>query len=179
MEKKTLLTLLAGVACLLLTMTNCSDNDVISAGDAFSILIVDENGNNLLDPAVEGNLIGKFSGQVIYAGGTLPLYWSGQVCEFIKPDPLPGLSDGVPLNFGYSSKYGRYELVVDSWNGDKNWKTSFTVRFPEYDIEFKVDGSHKIGDSAKWYVNGEPCGPIVVDEETLYYVDYKIVLPIK
>lgn len=184
---------LIAAMCLLPGMSGCNEDlDGDLFGRNFVIYVVDEDGNNLLSPDYEGNLIQKLSAEVVCGNDTLRLKWDDPNNRYLATQVVCG-GTGNPIVFGCPIEYyeeGNLEkywihspvLIVGDWEPAKSWETSFKVVFPDYDLEYDVRGVHKYkknwnDNDATWYVDGEKCHWVNVPGSE--YADLKVVLPIK
>ena len=169
---------LISILALLLTTTGCDNEEPegCRASDTFSMIIVDENDTNLLDPLNPDNIIGKVDMQIICPDGkVIPMLWIPN--EYTRPGTnLPASGDDDLDSFEYASSFNC--LVVGYWNADNLWDASFIIRIPEFGIELNVVRNHKVNVFGTWNVNNTDCKPIIIDTESHIYVDYKLTLPI-
>ena len=181
MKKLTVIIGLISILSLLFVTTGCDNDDDGLVGctlaEAFSMIIVDENDNNLLDPLNPDNIIEKLEMEIVCSDGkVVPLSWIPN--EYIAPRPgFPTHNADNPYSFAYSSRYNC--LVIGYWDGDSMWETSFRIRIPECGIDLNVAGNNK-GLYERWRVNNTECKPIAVpiSSEHTEYVNYKLTLSI-
>ena len=141
------------IALLALIFTGCDNDDyplVSRPFVHFSLEIYDSNGLNLLDPEVEGNLIGsqiryKFEGQV------LPY--------FVKWERLNGTEivheDTGQMNF--DKDFNRIDITSGNIGADKEFTFKITIMARDYNVNIKYfTYTNKTREYAMAYINDVP-----------------------
>lgn len=160
------LCMLAGI--MISTITSCKqDLDADWSGVSLYVLIENEEGQNLLDPNVEGNLVDKFQATAELDGTIYPLDWtltkipgfpdifneSGQIKDVMVdgkyvdrwgPDNIPDIMSGFRYFIVHpeSSRYpAHYFLCFGDFPSKGKWTKKIKISFPsrgkEYDIKWK------------------------------------------
>lgn len=177
MKRLTIITCLLSILSLLMATSGCDKGSVDgwSIAGSFSMIIVDENGTNLIDSLSPNNIIGKVDIEVVCRDGkVIPMLWIPD--ETARPIPsFPGTSKDNPGCIDYASKFNC--LVIGYWDNDSKWESSFRIKIPEYSIDLNVQG-HNDYLYDVWKVNSKDCKPIMIDSVLNLYVDYKLVLPV-
>lgn len=176
MKKLTLL-IMAVAAVMLASLTACSEMDGCWGGNSLYFLIENEDGENLLDPAVEGNLVDKFTAQADAGGKTYDLDWSvtkiatfpdiefmnnvdkdGNYVHVEHPDGIPEASCGFRYLCTKADELGEYPsrffLYFGDYSAEGKWKRKVYLRFPSLGKNYDITWENNDGDT-KVKVNGE------------------------
>lgn len=66
---------MASMASMLIAFSSCGDEDGEPYNSVLRLYVENEDGENLLDPATPGNLVGILEANLDYEGKTYPLSW--------------------------------------------------------------------------------------------------------
>lgn len=174
--KKTLFLGIMAFPCLLLS---CKDgNEEIMDGCRMSedlyIVIQNADGENLLNPAIDGSLAGTFQAEFYCEGEKYDLDWSIMdhpnfkdypQDDYITPLPemigkIPGVISGfryysVPVKEMINDYPAQYFLVFGDFNVESDWRREMHVSFPSLDKEYDIVWDNRGSGGKVITVNGE------------------------
>lgn len=130
------------LASFSLAFTSCNDDDPDDKplNTYFEINLVNEEGKNLLDPTVPGNLVGTLQANIVYNGTTYDVNWD-EAAENAGACNRPyGTTSGSFLGLWYEIHSGsKNNLQTGFYNLGNDWQVNFTINLPQYDKKFDVD----------------------------------------
>lgn len=164
----------------LLSIVSCSKNedplniiwDIYPA--EVRIFIQDENGNNLLDPTVEGNLVGTDI-RISTEDDSYPAIWNQQ-------DIMPASKLYLANFYGFVWSYALYQypemnyyLQLGEYQGEDNYDMHLRLEIPRMNFSREFDYKH----TYKWK-NNKPdiTNQIRYEGKTIKGTDLTIVLPL-
>ena len=165
MRKKFLfvpLLLVVAMASMLILFTSCGEEDGEPLNFALSLYVENEDGENLLDPATSGNLVGKLEANLNYEGKTYPVSWVeftdpilSEHCIF--PKGYPGaVFHGIWYETHWQAEAQKNRLEIGTFYGPDFKRKRFTVDLPKYGLKYDFELSI---DKPKLKVNGKEAEP--------------------
>lgn len=144
-----------------------SDDDDDAIWDIAPVLVyadvIDAAGNNLLDPAVNGNIVGE----------TLTIEYKGEAYGVQWDTPWPGYTRAYLARFfgmlhhpadryKPASAQNPWILEIGEWPGDDDYDITFPLKYKDKEFDIRVVNSfkwvnHRPNRTTQVYLNGKKC----------------------
>lgn len=155
--------LLAAIfAVVSIFFSSCGEQDLVPYSSVLRLYVENEDGENLLDPATPGNLVGILEANLNYEGKTYLLSWVElndpsciEDCRFSK-GPAALFSGIWYETHPYRGVVDRNHLEVGTFYEPDFKHKRLTVSFPKYGLKYDIELSSR---NPKLKVNGKEAEP--------------------
>lgn len=156
--------LLAAIfAVVSIFFSSCGEQDLAPDNSVLRLYVENEDGENLLDLATSGNLVGKLEANLNYEGKTYPLSWVELTDPFLSencmfPKGYPGaVFHGIWYEtHPYRGVVDRNHLEIGTFYEPDFKHKRLTVSFPKYGLKYDIELSSR---NPKLKVNGKEAEP--------------------